>query len=263
MDVTATLDREVIIERAEAVRFWLLGFTLSNRATGAIQRELGAIIADDPGANRNGQRPLAGLTVADFVAELHSLNGGAIGRVKSVGDAVLRELRAAIPADIKLAPVTPEPKTPPPAVSVPQAMIAPAAPEAPPAPKRRGRPKGSTRAARLAAEAPQRAPAAAPPGAAEPKRRPGRPPRAKAPAPNLLALRTPAAGSNPGAASPLRAAPPPVATPAPTVAAPPVSEADPALHQLVGLWPSLHPHARRAILLYTSTLLAETSHEGT
>jgi hypothetical protein len=39
MDVDA-FDRELMIERAEAVRFWLLGLHVSNRATGAIQREL-------------------------------------------------------------------------------------------------------------------------------------------------------------------------------------------------------------------------------
>ena len=33
--------------------------------------------------------------------------------------------------------------------------------------------------------------------------------------------------------------------------------ADPALGQLVRLWPTLHPQARRAVVLYASELLAE------
>ncbi|NTU85181.1 MAG: hypothetical protein HGA45_38460 [Chloroflexales bacterium] len=42
----------------------------------------------------------------------------------------------------------------------------------------------------------------------------------------------------------------------------PTRRADPALDQLVQIWPSLHPHARRAIVIYASTLLAEADYSG-
>ncbi|NTV64837.1 MAG: hypothetical protein HGA65_15105, partial [Oscillochloris sp.] len=164
MDLIEALDRDVIIERAEAVRLWLLGFGLSSRATGAIQRELGAIIADGPGTSINGQRPLTGLTVADFISELHRLNGGAVGRVKSVGDAVLKELRATIPADTKAASAAPASEEAAEAelmIEAPWAELEAPQEEAPPAPRRRGRPKGTTKAARNGTEAPQKAPARA------------------------------------------------------------------------------------------------------
>lgn len=90
-------DRDVTVERAEALQAWLAGFPLSGRAKGALQRELEAIIADGP----SGDHPLAGLTIAEFITTLHLPNGGDVGRVKSVGEGVLKELRAAIPVDTR------------------------------------------------------------------------------------------------------------------------------------------------------------------
>jgi hypothetical protein len=280
MDVTDALDREVIIERAEAVRFWLLGFGLSNRATGAIQRELGAIIADDPGGYINGQRPLAGLTIADFINELHNPNGGAVGQVKSVGDAVLKELRAAIPADTSVA-------SPAPSAVVEPPQAEPEAPQAaaPAEPRRRGRPKGSTKAAKNGVAPPQASPvrseelSAAPigdmpqavepvavePVAAEAPRRRGRPRRSEAFTPIQATARA-TNGTKP-AASPIQAAQAPAATRAVTApvlarATATASEADPSFDQLIRLWPSLHPHARRAVVLYAGDLLVEAPYKA-
>lgn len=97
--MTEVRDHEVIVERAEALQSWLSGYSLSGRAKGALQRELEAIIAD--GAGSNGDHPLAGLTITEFITALHLPNGGDVGRVKSVGEGVLKELRAAIPPDTK------------------------------------------------------------------------------------------------------------------------------------------------------------------
>ena len=41
-----------------------------------------------------------------------------------------------------------------------------------------------------------------------------------------------------------------------------VPAGDSALDQLVRLWPDLHPHARRAVVLYASDLLAEAALRG-
>lgn len=292
MEAVEALDREVIVERAEAVRVWLLGLGLSGRATGAIQRELGAIIDNDPGSYINGQRPLAGQTVADFIKELHSPNGGAVGRVKSVGDGVLKELRAAIPEKTKAprsrrkapaqaaeakpsrrrrsapvetqqaadgtAPVTeviaPVPETAAPQVSAEASQTeAPQADAPPAAPRPRGRPKGSKKAAQNGAETPEEAPApaqalveapvevVADEQAAEPKRRRGRPRRSETP--SAISPTTSTVNSLPSSTD--------------TQAAPKVGEGDSALEELRQLWPSLHPHARRAVVLYVSDLLIE------
>lgn len=340
MEGNEGLDREVIIERAEAVRFWLLGLNLSNRATGAIQRELGAIIANDPGEYINGQRPLAGLSVDGFIEELHSPNGGAVGRVQRVGASALNELRAAIPAatgvkrpQAKPAPTAPEPEapeleapeleapepeapeletpeletpepetpepetpeleTPEPADIVTEAAMAETpeptdmpntesgAPEAQPA-RRRGRPKGSTnkkKAALNGVAVPQpqsslagaQALASLPPtdlsATEEPKRRRGRPRREDTrPAVSatisatLLEVSAPPVNSSSAEAS----APPKTHEPifAGTPAAPVAPERDDLmLKQLTRLWRSLHPHARRAVVMYASTLWAEDNSE--
>jgi hypothetical protein len=97
VSITEDLDRELIVERAEAVRFWLLGLGLSSRATSAIQQELGGIIDNDPGGYINGARPLAGLTVDDFIAELHKPNAGLVSKVRGVGTGILADLRAKVP----------------------------------------------------------------------------------------------------------------------------------------------------------------------
>ncbi|NTU86275.1 MAG: hypothetical protein HGA45_44265 [Chloroflexales bacterium] len=55
------------------------------------------------------------------------------------------------------------------------------------------------------------------------------------------------------------ATPAPVAAPPASKAAPTISEVDPALDQLLRLWSSLHPHARRAVVLYAGDLLVETT----
>ncbi|MBX0329601.1 hypothetical protein K2Z83_18180 [Oscillochloris sp. ZM17-4] len=271
MDVAEAMDREVVIERAEAVRFWLLGMPLSHRATSAIQRELGAIIANDPGGYINGQRPLAGLTVSEFVDELNRPNGGAVGRVKRVSESILNELRAAISA----AAATYRRQAAPAAPVVEESPAQRDAPAAQPA-RRRGRPKGSTKAAMaarsnaVAAEVPP-APAAAQPSPqqadepriaeqpepAAPKRGRGRPRRVVAPTP----ADAPAHG---GASAPIAPASP--APPLPTAEghAAPAERAydDPLLGQISRLWPSLHPHARRALVMYASTLWAEGGFEG-
>lgn len=281
MDVSEDLDREVIIERAEALRAWLAGFGFSGRTATALERELQGIIANDPGGYIHGQRPLAGYTVAEFVAALHSRNGGAVGQVKSVGDAVLKELRAAIPPDAASVPEPePEPVAPVPAAEVVAAPDAEPVVEAP-AQKRRGRPKGSTSArkngaasagkngtapapetqapaapeaeapapvAEAVAEAPAAPVAEAVADAPAPKRR-GRP-KGSTSARKSVAPPTgkPAASSAPAPTAPVGAAP----------AAPPAG-GDSALGQLVRLWPGLHPQARRAVVLYASELLAEAA----
>ena len=100
MDVNEALDREVIVERAEALRIWLEGLSLSPRAKSALDRELSGIIANDPGGYINGARPLAGMSNEAFIAELQRPNGGAVGKVRGVDDGIIGELRAAlIPAE--------------------------------------------------------------------------------------------------------------------------------------------------------------------
>jgi hypothetical protein len=64
------------------------------------------------------------------------------------------------------------------------------------------------------------------------------------------------------------AAPPPAAPvalePAAPVAPPPAAgdSGDVMLSQIARLWPSLHPHARRALVMYASALWAEGGYEG-
>lgn len=276
MDTGEAMDRELIIERAETLRSWLATMSLSSRTAGALERELSGIIANDPGSYINGQRPLAGVTIDDFVSELHGRNAGVVGQVKSVGDAVIAELRAAIPAGTGTAPQSePEPQAAAPAEE-------PAAAEEAPRPRRPGRPKGSTNkkpakaapaveaaapalpaddewalpdldepeAPQPAAPAPEAAAELAPPPAGEPApRKRGRPRRSDAPATQ------PAAKSANGARR--KTAPAAPAAKAPEPQAPRPARPDVALDQLVRLWPALHPHARRAIVLYASSLMAE------
>ena len=297
MDSNETLDRELIVERAEALRGWLAGFGLSGRAASAFERELEGIIANDPGAYINGQRPLAGLTVDDFVGELHRRNAGAVGRVKSVGDSILKELRAAIPPDTAVAaPARPPAEAPAGeaaaadpapakrragrprgassrarngATDVPAPAEAPAeaptaeapAAEAPAAPRRRGRPKGSTAAARNGA-----APSSATAGDAEPTAvaETAAPPAAEATAseePPRRRRGRPRRDAAQQLAGAERARPAAPARPAP--AAPEAQSAgDVAFDQLARLWPALHPHGRRAVVLYASELLAEAGRKG-
>lgn len=226
MEAIEALDREVIIERAEAVRGWLGTLELSGRASGALERELGGIIADDPGDYIDGQRPLAGLTIDDFISELHSPGAGAVGRVQRVGSGVITELRAAIaavtvdaPPAAPAAPRQRRRRAPVPATLIdvdlplaeaPEEVVAPAPP--PEAPRRRGRPKGSPNKPRVAPSQEQ--------------------------APPVMAAALPISKPAP------RSEPAPAAT-------------DAALAQLLRLWPTLHPHARRAMVLYASTLIAE------
>lgn len=283
------MDREVIVERAEALRGWLAGHGLSTRAAGALERELQGILTNDPGSYINGQRPLAGVTVDEFVSALHSRNAGVVGKVKNVGDAVIAELRAAIPADAAVAaPAAAEapdfvlPELPaleedeaPVATDVAPASFSEAAPapEAEAAPRKRGRPKGSKNRPRVvdATAAPQQAEPAAvaapdatlgasDPAAPEaPKPRRGRPRRVDTPAPASNGVSSPN-----GTKAAARRAAAPVAAPAASAPAQPpsIARADQALDQLVRIWPSLHPHARRAIVLYASTLLAEAGFSG-
>lgn len=262
MDVSESIDREVIVERAETVRDWLAGLSLSSRALGALQRELNGIIANDPGGYINGHRPLAGLTVNDVIAEVHSRNGGAVGRVKSVGDSVLAELRAAIQPEGALsaepeasaAAAAPEaqaeptpaaadatPEEPEPAAAVPPAELgepAPASADATPEDE-----PGAAPAAVVAAPLEQAAPEGAP-------RRRGRPKGSKSTRPRAAPPATQAPRPEP--AAPLAVAPEPV---------PAVAGDDPVLSQLTQLWPALHPQARRAIVLYAGTLLIEGAYQ--
>jgi len=276
MGVTETLDREAIIERAEEVRLWLLGFHLSNRATGAIQRELGAII-DNVGTAISEQRPLAGLTVAEFVAELHRPDGGAVGRVKSVGYTALNELRTKIPEGtvVESGQALNEPEYTVPDVDVAEAaepapVAGPPQADAEPQPvRRRGRPKGSTKAARNGAAAHHAGPTPAVvatlnlPEAlvAEPKRRRGRPRREQA-APAVAPSVATVARANGGAISVAPVAPELPSTPAASPVAPAAHDGnDPMLHQIIRLWPTLHPHARRAVVMYASELWVEAGYE--
>jgi hypothetical protein len=207
MEVVEALDREVIVERAEALRIWLAGLGLSGRASGALERELQGITTNDPGNYIDGQRPLAGMTIEAMIGELHSPGAGAVGRVQGVGSAVITELRTAIPAE-QAAPMLDAPA----AEAAPAGEGQTADPQASDAPRRRGRPKGSKNK--------PRSPVAAP-----------------------LAELVPVAKAVP------------VAEVAPVTEAAPPSDA--ALAQLMRLWPELHPHARRALVLYAGTLLAE------
>lgn len=249
MDMTEAMDREVVVERAETVRLWLLGLNLSGRAADPLQRELGAIIDDDPGGYINGQRPLAGMSVADFIAELDRPGGGVVGRVKRINEAVLQELRTAI-ARAPRRPPTPAPPT----HQLPQAVTpADAVPAA--APRRGpGRPKGSTKAALAAAAA---AAAEANPAPAPPKRGPGRPRRTVAPPAEAPPAEAPPTSEH--LPEPISPTPPPAAT----NSAPSTPQRDdPMLRQLLSLWPRLHPHARRALLTYASGLWTEADYEG-
>lgn len=221
MEVVEALDREVIVERAEVLRSQFAGLGLSGRASGALERELQGIITNDPGNYIDGQRPLAGVTLEALISELHSPGAGAVGRVQGVGSAVITELRAAMPTE-QAAPASPT-------LEVSEAFAeedeedapadeAPAAAEAGEAPRRRGRPKGS-------------------------KNKP----------------RSPVAEAAPVVDAPPAPVAAPVAEAAPTPVVAPVAAAvpDAALAQLMRLWPELHPHARRALVLYAGTLLAE------
>jgi hypothetical protein len=311
MDAGESLDREVIVERAEALRSWLGGLSLPGRTMGALNRELAGIIDNDPGGYIDGQRPLAGLTVAEFVAELGRPGAGAVGSVRSVGETAIRDLRAAVaspegeaadgapdatpeawqeytggadeaqapPVEVRNGAAKPRrprarkaaPDAEPASATSANGVVGPgqialaaelsngASHDAPAAdalavltaPKRRGRPP------RQAAEAV--APAVVAEEAPAPKRR-GRPPRQAA------AEAAPAAVAEEAPAPKRRGRPPrqtfaPIAALAPVPAQPaavaPAAVADPTLEQLARLWPSLHPQARRAVMLYTSTLLAE------
>lgn len=226
MAVIEGLELELAIERAEELRFWLLSLPLSSKATSAIQRELRAII-DDEGGPGGKARSLAGLTIAEFVAELHSPNGGAVGRVKQMNDLALRELRMVIrPARVgspsrgaeqPVAPVAPvaEPAVEPTVEPVVEQL---AEPEPSPEP--------------LAPVAEEQSAALVPPAA----RVRGRPRRRS---------RGEQAPSGQGSGTTASVEPAPGA------------DSDLTLEQLYGVWPSLHPHARRAVVLYASTLLAE------
>lgn len=274
MDANEAMDREVIVERAEAVRSWLGELGLSSRAMSALDRELMGIISNDPGGYINGRRPLAGLTVDDVIAELQQPNAGAVGKVRSVGDSIIAELRAAINLERGALPAAsngaeepeaaeakparrrqrraaqtseaaPEPVAAEAAPAAAEVAPAPAEPEAKPA--RRGRPRRAAASATPTSEAaaepaptPEAAPAEAAPAQSEPEAKParrGRPRRVR-----------PVQTSEP-AAAPAAA---PEAAPAPAA-----DSADPALERLMRLWPSLHAQGRRAVVLYASTLLFE------
>jgi hypothetical protein len=276
MSLTKAFDRETMIEHAEAVRFWLLGFELSRRTSGAIQRELGAIIAGETGTNRRGRHPLAGLTIADFIAELHSPYGGAVGRVKGISETALKELKTAIPAHTK---------SPAPAITYDSAIVAlPQATVAPPQaaislpqpvdatpPRPRGRPKGSSKAQPKSTSAPAgvtgspRTPEAVPTSTTEiadtarTQRRRERSRRTAAPKVAQDAIGTPTRNGTTQAATGTTPTPAPKAQE--SQPAMQTTPADTALEQLKRLWPSLHPHARRALVLYTSTLVAEAAYE--
>lgn len=311
MDVTEAMDRELIIERAEEVRLWLLGLKLSNRAHAPLQRELGAIIADDPGSYINGQRPLAGLTVATFITEIHRPNGGAVGKVKRMSDSVLQELRSAIPAvrvpervvtevmslaDSHVHAETPDQRiTPTPPVTdsagtngtlpaentngvVPQPtddLVAPApaveaAPlEAPiaesqPVRRPRGRPKRVVTPDQNEAKASPPTPPSvalldARSGTEKPKRPRGRPRRVVVPDP----VEEVAVPVNDNVAT-VNSSHQPDEQPLPFSDNIPLPIAheydDPMLNQIRRLWPALHPHARRAVVMYVSELWSEASY---
>lgn len=219
MEVNQALERGVVIERAEVVRNWLSGLGLSSRALGALDRELLHVMTHDTSDGTNGHTPLAGLTIEQFVAELHSPNAGAVGRVARVGQGIIAELRALIPADgLSAAAQPPEEVTPhdAPAHDTSAEAVADST-SAEPVQRRRGRPKGSKNKPRVFTS----------PGAT------------LAPAPRSSPRLTPPSDLHELA---LLAA---------------EAQADTALGQLLKLWPKLHPHARRAMVLYASTLLAE------
>jgi hypothetical protein len=260
MDAGEALDQELIAERAEALRAWLAALPLP-RPIGPLERELAAILANDPGGYIDGQRPLAGLTVERFVAELAAPGAGAVGRVRGIGPGDLDELREALgaPAGATPADAPPAPPTPPAAPFAPTdaapADAAPAAPAAPFAPTDAA-PADAAPAAPTAPFAPT------PPAPTPPTPRPrGRPRRADAPpAPEGAPAQAPAPRPR-GRPRRADAPPAPAAPETPPAPAPPAADEDSALRQLRQLWPALHPHARRAVVLYASTLLAEAPHD--
>lgn len=218
-------------------------FPPSPRPTSALHRELSGIITNDPGGYINGARPLAGVTVEEFIAELHKPSAGVVGQVRSVGDACIAELREKIPLsdgreipdladlqddeakensvamsaeEVAEEPMSEAEETNPALVVVDEAHASEEAPK-----RRRGRPKKTE-----TAEAPAEKPSA-------PRRQ--RKPRAK-PAP----VEAPVAQA--------ATAPEPKSNGAPV---------DKNLEALRKLWPLLHPQAKRAVVLYASELMIE------
>lgn len=90
---------------------------------------------------------------------------------------------------------------------------------------------------------------AAEPVVAEAPKRRGRPRRTEAPVQPVV--------SSPAT----KAAPAPIAA-VENKGALKVSVADPVLAHVIQLWPSLHPQARRAVVIYASDLLAEARYDG-
>lgn len=235
MDSNEALDRELIVERAEALRAWLRDLSLSELTAEALERELLGILANDPGGYINGQRPLAGLTIADFVADLRRPGGGAVARVRNLGAEALAELRAALDDD-----------APPPRMA-PPLLASDSAPIPPPAERTRYNPSSNGRLVESAGSSD-----ALPPDAGERAEHEALSAGAGAPADeDVPAALEPQLGEpeQPQASAAL----PPPAVPTGLAAVD-----DAALRQLLQLWPALHPQARRAVVLYTSTLLVES-----
>ncbi len=201
-----------------------MGIDVPSTVTGAIQRELSAIIDNDPGGYINGARPLAGVTVEDFIEELHTPNAGAVGRVRGVSRFVVSELQAKIPPR-KNSPTLPNlddllDYNPDEDDLLEKVAVA--------------EPVSTVESELQASE--------------QPKQRRDRP--RKSDAPPATKKRKP------------RAAVKLVVPPAPEIAvvAGPTFDGVPAdrnLESIVRLWPSLHPQAKRAVILYASELIVE------
>jgi hypothetical protein len=235
MDVNEALDQALIAERAEALREWLAGLPLSEYAAEALERELAGILANDPGGYINGQRPLAGVTIDDFIADLERSNGGAVARVRNLGAEALAELRAVVLG-------TPEP--PAPAAALAAAPLRSVQP--PPPHPVVSIPLPTADDGGLAGEVsstPDK------PGFDDPA-------FDDSTVDGSVSLDTALAPAIPAARSAEVPDAPLLAGAATQSATPPAEDA--ALQQLLRLWPSLHPQARRAIVLYTSNLLLES-----
>lgn len=215
------VEQEAAREAARSLGAWLESRSLSKRALGPLQAELRRITNPEADTRPDEVHPLLGMTPPRFVNELYQEHGGAIGLVRRVGDALIDELRAAIPQD---------------GVDLPEVA--------------------STRGGRR-----RRGEAAAEVAPAAPRRRPRREVAAET-AQEQLPL-PPALAPDATESLPRLDLPPLLSTisahtdvAVPAQAPVPVND-DMAWLQLGRLWPTLHPQARRAVILFAAALSVE------
>ena len=86
--------------RAAALAAWIRQLAIGRRIRSALLRDL-RLVTDSSAAEES---QLRGLDPASFVSQLHDADGGAVARVKGIGDASLAALRRAIPAELDAPP---------------------------------------------------------------------------------------------------------------------------------------------------------------